>query len=328
MPILNRAEHHDEKPGALRIGIVNNMQGTALKNTERQFLDLLAMASRDLPLRVDFYAVKDVSRSAVDQGSLHQRFYRNMGDLERGPPDGVIVTGTEPKAADLRDEAYWPSFMRLFDWIESDGPSAIFSCLAAHAAVLHYDGVARKRLAQKRFGMFDHLVVRPHRLTSALGTSIRVPHSRWNEVSVEALSDSGYQILTLSPDAGADLFVKPARNPLLFFQGHPEYDAQTLHREYQRDVRRYLAGDQENYPDLPRFYFEERDEILFEAFAVRAKAERIPALMEGMPAVRPMAPQHPPAVSIYRAWLLQLEEAKSASGRTAGYSTQYARAVA
>ncbi len=72
----------------------------------------------------------------------------------------------------------------------------------------------------------------------------------------EALGECGYQILTESHDAGVELFVKERRNRLLFFQGHPEYDTQTLGREYVRDVRRYLHGERETYSQRAALLFQ------------------------------------------------------------------------
>ena len=47
---------------------------------------------------------------------------------------------------------------------------------------------------------------------------------------------------------------------LVFIQGHPEYDARALTREYRRDVLRFLLGEQVGYPDLPFHYFDKATE--------------------------------------------------------------------
>jgi homoserine O-succinyltransferase len=52
-----------------------------------------------------------------------------------------------------------------------------------------------------------------------------MPHSRWNEIPEEALLACGYRVLTRSEDAGVDAFVKQRNSLFVFFQGHPEYDA-------------------------------------------------------------------------------------------------------
>ena len=43
---------------------------------------------------------------------------------------------------------------QLVDWADDGVISTYFSCLAAHAAVLHRDGIARQPLARKLSGVF------------------------------------------------------------------------------------------------------------------------------------------------------------------------------
>ena len=67
----------------------------------------------------------------------------------------------------------------------------------------------------------------------------------------------GYRLLTRSAAAGADAFVREEQGGSLFvfFQGHPEYETDTLAREYRRDVGRFLRGEREHYPAAPEGYF-------------------------------------------------------------------------
>jgi homoserine O-succinyltransferase len=67
-------------------------------------------------------------------------------------------------------------------------------------------------------------------------------------------------------------------------QGHPEYEAHTLLREYRRDVRRYLSGFQGSYPHVPTGYLGPLGIAALEEFEIHATAqEREPALMRGFP---------------------------------------------
>ncbi len=61
----------------------------------------------------------------------------------------------------------------------------------------------------------------------------------------------GYLTLTRAPGAGVDMFVKEWLALQVFLQGHPEYDADTLAREYRRDVGRFLAGERADAPAPP-----------------------------------------------------------------------------
>src|SRR2546425_9716767 len=96
----------DADANCLEIGLVNNMPDAALEATERQFRALLDAAADGLVVRLTLYGLPDVPRT--EWGRHHvSSFYSGIGDLWDRHHDGLIVTGTEPRAPDLRDEPYW-----------------------------------------------------------------------------------------------------------------------------------------------------------------------------------------------------------------------------
>src|ERR1700723_2916113 len=143
----------------LTIGLVNNMPDAALDATERQFIALVRAASPDVIVRFKLFSVPEVPRSAQARAALVGR-YRDISELWDTHLDGLIVTGNEPRAAPLRDEPYWLSLTKLMAWAEQNTDSTIWSCLAAHAAVLHADGIEREPRKEKLFGVFPCDVVR------------------------------------------------------------------------------------------------------------------------------------------------------------------------
>jgi len=197
----------------------------------------------------------------------------------------LVVTGTEPRATNLSDEPYWPDFARLVDWAGAHTGSTIWSCLAAHGAVLHADGVERQPREHKLFGVFtcDRAVAHP--LLAGVLPRICVPHSRYNDLPEAALASCGYRVLTRSTDAGVDSFVRRQRDGsmFVFFQGHPEYEADTLAREYRRDVARFLRGERERYPEMPENYFNGEAAAHAAAFRTRATRERDQNLIAEFP---------------------------------------------
>ena len=98
------------------------------------------------------------------------------------------------------------------------------------------------------------------------------------------LAAHGYQMLTQSREAGVDIFAKQLRSQFVFFQGHPEYDALSLEREYLRDISRYLAGERDGYPAFPAGYFDAETERQARGLRASARsAERRPALSVELP---------------------------------------------
>jgi homoserine O-succinyltransferase len=313
-----------EKPRRtlLHIGLVNNMADAAMCATEQQFLSLLEEAAGDVQVHLTLYALPEVERTPSGQRRVGS-FYFGIEQLWEQPPeqcpDGLIVTGREPLTSDLRDEAYWPSFERVVAWTQEHARSAVWSCLAAHAAVLALDGIDRVRSQHKHFGIFTCEQAAPHALLAGAPASLRFPHSRWNGVSPSQLAENGYLVLTRTSDGGVDTFVKQDAGLFVFFQGHPEYESETLMGEYRRDVGRYLKGERETYPLLPLDYFEEETEWSLrkiEAKALESREEKLLAQVSALlNSVRIHNTWRSTAVLIYRNWLEHLCKQKRRSSK-------------
>jgi homoserine O-succinyltransferase/O-acetyltransferase len=280
MPVL-----FDSEPGScIKIGLVNNMSDEALKATECQFITLLDAASDNIAVHLSFYTLPGVPRSDVSASHITSR-YSNIEDLWDGHLDGLIVTGREPMAANLADEPYWDSFTRLLAWAQENCHATVLSCLAAHAAILSMDGIGRVKENDKVFGIFECARVSDHPLTAATASQFRLPHSRWNGVPEEQLADCGYKVLTRSANAGVDTFIKQQKRLFVFFQGHPEYESDTLLREYRRDVGRYVKGEAPRYPLIPRSYFDGATVDELSAFEKKAVSRRSEELLPELNAI-------------------------------------------
>jgi homoserine O-succinyltransferase len=299
--------------GCVEIGLVNNMPDAALEATERQFVALLEAASGDVRVRLRFFSLPGVPRS--ERGQRHvDRFYRGLRELPDSFLDALIVTGTEPRASSLRTEPYWYWLAELIDWAEHNTVSTVWSCLAAHAAVLHLDGIARHPLAEKCFGVFDCATAGDHPLTAG-SAPICVPHSRWNELREDELRARGYDVLTRSALAGVDMFARQGRSLFVFLQGHPEYDAVSLLGEYRRDFGRFLRGERDACPNLPHGYFDPAATERLAALRTRALANRREELLAELPVVALeqglRARWRPAAQRLYANWLSEVMARKS-----------------
>jgi homoserine O-succinyltransferase len=310
-------------PRALQVALVNNMPDLVLEQTEAQFANLLNGASEQLPVCLNLFTLPHISRGEQAQRRISEA-YAPLEHLWNGRFDGVIVTGTEPRHADLREEAYWPFLAEVLDWAAENTSSAILSCLAAHAGVLHSDGIPRQPLHEKRFGVFSCRKVTDHAITRGTPDTYSVPHSRWNEVTAECLLSSGYQVLSRSPEVGADSFAKQQKESLfVYFQGHPEYSANTIFEEYRRDIRRFMKGTRPTYPSMPEGYFDHAAEVLFSDFRERATSSSEKRIVEEIPCgTSTQAHWAPNAQRIYRNWLRFI-----AAKRSANRSSKLAMAV-
>jgi len=307
----------------LTIGLINNMPDAALQATERQFMRLLRQAAGDI--RIDFhcFSLPSVHRSQTAKWRV-DRQYTNIADLGRLKIDGLIVTGAEPVAATLPEEPFWPHLADIVDWAKTNTRSTIWSCLAAHAAVLHLDGIERQPLKTKCSGIYDCARVTDHWLTENMPSPLKISHSRLNGLAEGDLAARGYQLLTQSREAGVDIFAKVLRSQFIFFQGHPEYDALSLEREYLRDISRFLAGERDTYPAVPAGYFDAETEERLAIFQGRASFERRPALSAELPdrTLRPDVAAGAAATAIFKNWLGYLSEGATAALPNAGRGKQ------
>ena len=104
-------------------------------------------------MRLHLFSLPQIPRGEVAASRMHG-FYADAALLPAAGLDALIITGAEPRADDLRDEPYWEGLTQLMDWAEEGVISTYFSCLAAHAAVLHRDNIVRRRLTRKMSGVF------------------------------------------------------------------------------------------------------------------------------------------------------------------------------
>jgi len=93
----------------------------------------------------------------------------------------------------------------------------------------------------------------------------------------------------------------------VFFQGHPEYDSDTLLREYRRDVCRYMKSEVTTYPSIPAGYFDWSTEVTLAALRDRAMSRRSGELFASVSTVlettKVKSTWRPTTERIYRNWL-------------------------
>jgi homoserine O-succinyltransferase/O-acetyltransferase len=290
----------------ITIGLLNNMPDSAFEATESQFRGLLEAATAQ-PVHLRLTSLPEIPRSAAIQAYMTNR-YATLSQVLREAPDAIIVTGTEPLAADLRDEPYWPRFTEVVDWSVRHSVPSIWSCLAAHAAVLHLTGIERARLRQKCCGVFAHTVHTDHALMHGISQPLLTPHSRLNDLPLPALERAGYALISAREESGANVFIgQENAAPMLFLQGHPEYDRDSLLKEYRRDIGRFVRGQHSTYPTPPQGYFAAGTTAALDEFRLRAEAHRMPQIMSAFPAAAIQASLSHSwrvgSVQLYRNWL-------------------------
>lgn len=216
----------------LRIGLVNLMPDKAV--TEIQFARLLAAA----PFESELVLLKPASYTPRNTSEHHmRRFYRSWPEVRAARFDGLIVTGAPVETLPFERVSYWNELASLFEWAARRVPRTLYVCWAAQAALRHLRGVPKRPLDEKLFGVFPQRVLEPrHPLLSGFGQEFPTPVSRHTEVRLADLPrGGGLRLLAGSSDAGLCLVEDTGVRALYMFN-HLEYDADTLRREYLRDL--------------------------------------------------------------------------------------------
>ena len=266
---LERATHQDIRE--LHIGFLNMMPDAALQATERQFIRLVGGCNRIAQFFVYPFSLPGLPREPEALEYI-ERYYARFEDLQAQGLDALIVTGANVANPALEREPFWAPLMEVVDWARTHVASTLCSCLATHAMLKRFYGVERQPLPEKRWGVYSHRVSVPdHPLLREINTRFDVPHSRYNDISREQLEAAGLTVLAESEQGGVHMAVSADGFRLIFFQGHPEYDTNSLLKEYKREVFRYLNGELPEPPPHPQHYFPEDAALVADRYVREAE---------------------------------------------------------
>lgn len=239
----HRAMHQDIRP--LHVLILNLMPTKIV--TETQILRKLS----NTPLQVEIELLRMVSHAAKNVSEEHlETFYTNFDMIKDLHFDGMIITGAPVESLEFTAVDYWPELVKIMDWSKTNVHSTFYICWGAQAGIYYHYGVKKHPLSYKMFGIFEHYLAKSSSpLVRGFDARFMAPHSRYTEVraeDIEACDD--LEIIALSDEAGV-YAAKSTDSRHFFVFGHPEYDSDTLAREYFRDVEAGLGTS------LPKHYF-------------------------------------------------------------------------
>ena len=251
-----RAQHQDIRE--MHIGLLNMMPDAALTATERQFFRLVGESNQIAQLYIHPFSLPELKRSAETQAYI-DGYYEPFEKLKEDGLDALIITGANVSQPDLEQEPFWEPLKDVMTWSWENVTSTLCSCLATHAVMqFRYNQKRAPCPDGKLYGVYQHRVMdRAHPLVRNMNTVFDVPHSRFNAISEEQFNAAGMPILIASEEAGPHIAVSPDGFRLVCLQGHPEYDAISLLKEYQREVKRYKSGERNSAPVMPVNYFKE-----------------------------------------------------------------------
>ncbi len=231
-----RALTQDIRP--LEIAVLNLMPTKV--ETETQLLRVLG----NTPLQINVQFIHTKTHISKNTSKSHiETFYKTFDDIKDSKFDGLIITGAPVETMKFEDVDYWEELCQIMEWSKENVTSTFHICWGAQAALYYHYGVPKISMDEKVFGVFEHTVNadKKHKmLLRGFDDTFYAPHSRHTGVNKEDVEKvSALEILAESPEAG--VYIITDKNERRFFiTGHSEYDADTLQKEYMRDVNRGL----------------------------------------------------------------------------------------
>ena len=208
-----RALHQDIRP--LKVLILNLMPTKIV--TETQILRKLS--NTPVQIQVELLRTASYQSQHTDEDHLAS-FYTTFDQVRDRNFDGMIITGAPVENLEFNQVDYWPELCEIMAWSRTHVHSTLHICWGAQA------------------GLYDVFCA---------------PHSRYTEVwEKDIRAAPGLELLATSSEAGV-YAVKTEDSSQFFIMGHPEYDPDTLAREYRRDIDKGLDIA------VPAHYFPEDD---------------------------------------------------------------------
>ena len=238
------AKEQDIRP--LNIAIVNLMPKK--EETELQLLRMLSNTA--LQINIDLVRMESYNPTKSDLKRL-KAFYKTYEDIKHKKYDAMIITGAPIETIAYEEIKYWDELKTIFEFAKENVYSTMFICWSAQAALYHYYNIDHKVSNGKIFGVFEFDKLKDNKVVKGFDDTFLVPTSRHTYVDAEDFEDiEDLEVLAARPDTGVSL-ATTKDNRFVFNFGHWEYDKDTLHSEYIRDISqgKKIAPPQNYYED-------------------------------------------------------------------------------
>ena len=229
-----RAMHQDIRP--LSVLILNLMPTKIV--TETQILRKLS--NTPLQIQVELLQTSSYISRHTDENHLDS-FYTTFDRVKDRKFDGMIITGAPVENMEFDQVDYWDELCQIMEWTRTHVHSTLHICWGAQAGLYYHHGIEKRSLPKKLFGVYEHRVLKPSSpLFRGFDDVFFAPNSRYAEVWADDIRQRPeLELIAMSDEAGV-FAVKTEDSRRFYIMGHPEYDPDTLAREYWRDVDKGL----------------------------------------------------------------------------------------
>ena len=259
-----RATTQDIRP--LEIAIFNIMPTKIA--TETQLLRMLS----NTPLQVNITFLHPASHDSKNTSQMHlDNFYQTFDEVKNRKFDGFIMTGAPVEKMDFEEVDYWDELCEIMEWSKTHVYSTLHICWGAQAGLYYHYGVKKYQFEDKISGIYRNRILdKRDSLFRGMDDEFYMPHSRYTEVRAhDILKVKELEIMAESSEIGISIVASKDRRQL-FFLGHGEYDRNTLHDEYIRDLSKGLDIEppehyypNDDFTQSPKMYWRSHASLLY-----------------------------------------------------------------
>ena len=219
----------------VKIAVVNLMPNQL--ETQMMWTTILMRAEPNIA--IDFIRME--SHKASEKSETTNRTYQTLEEVKDNHYQGMVITGAPVEKMDFSQVDYWEEFQALLSYSKSHAASTLFVCWAAQAALYSRYGIEKKVENQKIFGIYDNRIIERSLLMKGFGSGILVPQSRYAGNDLEKIiKEDKLLVYALSLESGSYV-IEDKVNKSIYISGHPEYDLDSLEKEYLRDQKKGIS---------------------------------------------------------------------------------------
>ena len=180
--------------------------------------------------------------------------YKIIDDVLSEEFHGFICTGAPVETLPFESVLYMEELTQIIQWARKKTDSSYYICWGANVALYYFYGIEKIVYKKKFSGVFDHEIIDPDaNLMDGLSGTIKIPVSRFSGVRRDDIdAEPDLELLLYSEESGPCLIASKTHNEYYNFN-HFEYDADTLSKEYHRDIKNGMEID------IPVNYFPNND---------------------------------------------------------------------
>ena len=219
------------------------------RDTEIQFARLLGNS----PLQIELTLMTTASYQPKNEETTYlNEFYYTLDEIKDNFYDALIITGAPVETLPFEEVAYWKELVNVIEWSDKHVFQRVGICWGAQALLYHQLQIPKYPLEDKIFGIFSHQINQAKlRLMQGFTDNFPMPVSRHTETKISDIKEhSQFDILAYSQRAGIGMIINNNNDDFFIFN-HLEYDFDTLHKEYERDLKTHqkILMPENYYPE-------------------------------------------------------------------------------